>query len=238
MTETEIKEGKALVVGATGGMGRAVAMTLAREGCELALLWRNAEATDKIARQCRESGAAAHAVVCDIARIDTIAPAVGEAIGKLGGLNYLVNCAGISPGEQLHDSNLVNAEAILDTNLRAHLHLARHALAEINKASGGAVVKIGAVNWAYPGVSTYTAANRGGDGLAEAMFEDVREFGTRVCTIKPGWVNTKLVTEDHIDKNLMIQPADIAEAVLFVLKLPVTACVTEMTILPQRSPYI
>jgi NADP-dependent 3-hydroxy acid dehydrogenase YdfG len=237
MTETNIAKSKALVVGATGGMGRAVALALAAEGLELALLGRNAEATDEIVRQCRDSGAAAHAVVCDIARVDTIAAAVEEAIDKLGGLDYLVNCAGISPSEHLHEGDLVNAEAIIDTNLRAHLHLARHALPEINKSSGGAVVKIGAVNWAYPGVSTYTAANLGGDGLAEAMFEDVREYGTRVCTIKPGWVNTKLVTEDHIDKNLMIQPADIAEAVLFVLKLPETACVTEMTILPQRSPY-
>ena len=216
----------------------AVALRLAECRLELALMGRSAEALDSLAEACREAGARAATVVCDIARKDTIGAAVGDAIEALGGLNYLVNCAGISPNEALHDSDLSNAEAILDTNLRAHLHLARHALPEINKNSGGAVVKIGAVNWAYPGVSTYTAANLGGDGLAEAMFEDVREFGTRICTIKPGWVNTQLVTEDHIDKNLMIQPDDIADAVLFVLRLPETACVTEMTILPQRSPYV
>ena len=163
---------------------------------------------------------------------------MAQAIGHLGGLNYLVNCAGMSSEGKLHEGNLESAEAILTTNLRAHLHIARHALPEINKASGGAVVKIGSVNWAYPGVNTYTAANLGGDGLAEAMFEDVREFGTRVCTIKPGWVNTKLVTADNVDKKLMIQPEEIADAVLFVLKLPETSCVTEMTILPQRSPYV
>ncbi len=238
MNQDQSLRGKALVVGATGGMGRAVALRLAENGIELALLGRDAETLDRLAESCRATGATAVTVVCDIARTDTIESAVNDAIGRLGGLNYLVNCAGISPNENLHDSNLANAEAILDTNLRAHLHLARYALPEINQASGGAVVKIGAVNWAYPGVSTYTAANLGGDGLAEAMFEDVREFGTRICTIKPGWVNTKLVTEDHIDKDLMIQPDDIADAVLFVLRLPETACVTEMTILPQRSPYV
>jgi NADP-dependent 3-hydroxy acid dehydrogenase YdfG len=238
MTETDISQGKALVVGATGGMGRAVALALAAEGAKLALLGRDEAALAAIVEQCAERGAKAISVVCDITRVDTIEAAVGEAIEKLDGLNYLVNCAGISPKESLHDSDLASAEAILDTNLRAHLHLARHALPEINKASGGAVVKIGSVNWAYPGASTYTAANRGGDGLAEVMHEDVREFGTRVCTIKPGWVNTRLVAEDHIDKQLMIQPEDIAAAVLFVIKLPETACVTEMTILPQRSPYI
>ena len=154
MTNPDGLGGKALVVGATGGMGRAVALTLAREGVELALLGRDEKALEAVALQCRDAAVAVHPILCDIARIDTIEAAVSNAIGQLGGLNYLVNCAGISPDESLHDSDLANAEAILDTNLRAHLHLARRALPEINRSSGGAVVKIGAVNMAYPGANT------------------------------------------------------------------------------------
>ena len=87
-------------------------------------------------------------------------------------------------------------------------------------------------------MNTYLAANRGGDGLCEALFEDVREFGTKVCTIKPGWVNTPLVEDvADVDPALMIQPEDIAQTVLYVLSMPETACPTEITILPQRSPY-
>jgi NADP-dependent 3-hydroxy acid dehydrogenase YdfG len=117
------------------------------------------------------------------------------------------------------------------------MYFARYALPQINKNTGGAVIKIGAVNHPFSGVNTYLAANLGGEGLAEAMFEDVREFGTKVCTIKPGWVNTPLVPTDSIDPSLMIQPEDIAKTVIFVLSLPDTACPTEITILPQRSPY-
>ena len=238
MTINPTIEGRALVIGANGGMGRAVALALARAGVDLALLGRNTDAIDAITAECRDAGAVAHAVICDIAQIETIAAAVEAAIDRLGGLNYLINCAGISPEGRLHEGDLASAETLLATNLRAHLHLAHHALPEINRAGDGAVVKIGAVHYPYPGVNTYLAANLGGDGLNEALFEDVREFGTRVCTIKPGWVNTPLVTEKHIDKGLMIQPEDIATAVLFVLAMPVTSCVTEMTILPQRSPYV
>ena len=87
-------------------------------------------------------------------------------------------------------------------------------------------------------MNTYLAANKGSEGLFEALFEDVREFGTKVCTIKPGWVNTPLVTDvEGVDFAQMIQPEDIAQAVLFVLSMPETACPTEMTLLPQRSPY-
>ena len=238
MTATNITGGKALVVGASGGMGRSVAIGLAAQGVDTALMGRNEEALESVAQACRKAGARAYPQVCDIARIDTIEAAVKDAVASLGGLNYLVNCAGLSAEGKLHETDLVNSEAILDTNLRAFLHLARHALPEINRQPGGAVIKIGSVNHPYSGVNTYLAANKGGEGLAEALFEDVREYGTRVCTIRPGWVNTPLVSEvKNIDTALMIQPDDITHTVLYVLSMPVTACPTEITILPQKSPY-
>lgn len=238
MTSEHAIQGKALVVGASGGMGQAVSKLLAKRGYSLALLGRNPSKVKDIQAECSAEGADAHSIICDIAQTDSIKSTVSESIEKLGGLNYLINCAGISKKGSLHESDLADAEMILNTNLRAHLYLARYALEEINKQSGGAVIRIGAFNHAYAGVNSYTAANLGADGLAAAMFEDVREFGTRVCTIKPGWVNTPLVKADNIAKNLMIQPEDIAKAVLFLIELPETACVTEMTVLPQRSPYI
>ncbi len=229
--------GKAIVVGASGGMGSSVAQALARAGVDLALLGRNEAMLERVAGSCRGAGADAIAVGCDIADIGGIERIVKDTIAKLGGLNYLVNCAGISRAGKLHETDLAGSDAILDTNLRAHLYLVRYAVPEINRSPGGAVIKIGAVNHPYSGVNTYLAANRGGEGYAEALFEDVREFGTRVCTIRPGWVNTPLVESEDIDKALMIQPDDIAQTVLFVLALPATACVTELTVLPQRSPY-
>ncbi len=230
--------GKAMVVGATGGMGSSIARALARVGVDVALLGRNEAKLEHVTRECREAGVDAFAIGCDLADIARIEGVVTDSIGKLGGLNFLINCAGISRAGKLHETDLADSDAILDTNLRAHLHLVRHAVPEINKTPGGAVIKIGAVNHPYSGVNTYLAANRGGEGYAEALFEDVREFGTRVCNIRPGWVNTPLVKSEGIDKALMIQPDDIAQTVLFVLTLPITACVTELTILPQRSPYV
>ena len=81
------------------------------------------------------------------------------------------------------------------------------------------------------------AITRGIDGFSDALFEDVREFGTKVCVIKPGYVNTPLARSDRTDQNLMIQPADVSRTVLFVLTMPGTACPTEIVMRPQRSPY-
>ena len=235
----ELSQGKAIVVGANGGIGSSVALALAQQGIECALIGRNENALTQVANNCNEAGAAAFVVPCDIAQTSTIEKTVTEAITRMGGLNYLVNCAGISVGGKLHKIDIADSEIIIDTNLRAHYYLVRYAITEINKKPGGAVIKIGSVNHPYSGVNTYLAANRGAEGYAEALFEDVREFGTRVCTIKPGWVNTPLVqSEEGVDTSLMIQPEDIAKTVLYMLSLPQTVCPTEITLLPLKSPYL
>ena len=228
---------KALIVGASGGIGTTVAIALARTGIASALIGRNVEKLTENARACIDAGEYAFPVVCDISKIATIESAVTEAISKLGGLNFLINCAGTSMQNKLHEASLDDCDAMLDTNLRAHYHIARHCLPEINKQPGGAVVKIGSFNFPYSGASTYVAANQGLEGYAEVLFEDVREYGTKVCTIRPGYVNTELVKSDNLDSALMIQPEDIAQTVLFVLSMSATACPTEVTIMPQRSPY-
>jgi NAD(P)-dependent dehydrogenase (short-subunit alcohol dehydrogenase family) len=230
-------QAKALVVGGSGGIGSAISVGLAQAGIGSALIGRNREALTVTAEECKAAGTNAFPIVCDISHIETIEAAVSEAIEKLGGLNYLINCAGVSIYGKLHEADLDSCDAILDTNLRSHYYLARYALPEINRQPGGAVIKIGAVNHPRPGVNVYLAANRGLEGYAEALFEDVREFGTRVCTIKPGYVNTPLVGSDDLNSALMIQPEDISRTVLFVISMPETACPTEIVILPQRSPY-
>ena len=126
---------------------------------------------------------------------------------------------------------------MLDTNFRATYHLARHALPEINKFPGGAVIKIGSIAGAYSGGGMHLAATHGLEGYGKAMFEDVREFGTKVCTIRPGFVKTSMSQSERLNSELMIQPEDIARTVLFVLTMPGTACPTDIEIRPQRSPY-
>ena len=231
-------ERKAIIVGASGGIGYSVVVALAREGMSSALIGRNRKKLTEIAKTCIEAGEDAFPLICDISQTETIKDVVAEAIDKLGGLNFLVNCAGASIYSKLHEAKLDDCDTIIDTNLRAHYHFARHCLPEINKAPGGAIIKIGSVNAPYSGANAYTASNQGLRGYGEVLFEDVREFGTKVCTIMPGYVNTELVRSDKLNSDLMIQPEDIAQTVLYVLSMAGTACPTEISILPQKSPYL
>jgi NADP-dependent 3-hydroxy acid dehydrogenase YdfG len=218
-------------------MGSAIAVALAREGVACALMGRSREKLTETADACTEAGTPAIPIVCDIAQAATIEDAVGQAIDGLNGLNFLVNCAGISRRMRADEADLETWDQVLDVNLKGTYHLARHVLPEINKSPGGAMIKIGSIPAAYSGAAGFLATTRGIDGYADALFEDIREYGTKVCVIRPGFVNTALVSADRLDRTRMIQPEDIARTVLFVLAMPGTACPTEITIRPQRSPY-
>lgn len=228
---------RAIICGATGGMGRAVALAFSREGIKTALLARDKARLDALAEECAEAGAPAISVACDIAQLDGIAASVEDVILRLGGLNILFNCAGIHRSGKAYEVDLDDWDAMLDTNLRAHYTLVRHALPEINKTPGGAIIKIGSISTPHQSQAINLAVNRALDGYAECLFDDVREFGTKVCTIRPGFVNTPMVKSDRIDRERMISPEDVAETVLFVIRMPERTCPTEIVLRPQRSPY-
>lgn len=228
---------KALVTGASSGMGRGIALALARSGVDCALIGRDEGRLASTADECRAAGATAFPIACDVGRMEEIESAVQRAVKNLGGLDFLINAAGIHKSGKAQDVNLADWDSMLDVNFRAIYHLTRHALPEIIRSPGGAVISIGSITVAYSGGGMAAASKRALAGFAEALFEDVREHGTKVCTIHPGYVNTPLVRSDRLDRDRMIQPENIAATVLFVLQMPGTACPTEITIRPQRSPY-
>ncbi|MBO6519552.1 MAG: SDR family NAD(P)-dependent oxidoreductase [Rhodospirillales bacterium] len=233
----ELTGQRAIISGATGGMGQTVARAFARVGIETALFGRNEDKLSALAEECEELGGSAITVTCDISKPDDIPHAVERAIKNLGGLNILFNAAGISKSGKAHEVDLTNWNAMLDTNLRAHYTLARYALPEINKTPGGAVIKIGSIAVAHATQAMQLVVSRALDGYADCLFDDVREFGTKVCTIRPGFVDTPLVNADNKDRTKMIAPEDIAETVLFVLRMSERTCPTEIVLRPQRTPY-
>ena len=233
----ELEGKRALIVGAYSGMAESVVLALASEGVHCALMGRDERRLSSNADACAKAGCPAVPVVCDIAEIRAIEGAVSEVIDKLGGLDIFINFAGLYETGKGHDVDLEAWDRMLDVNFRAHYHLVRYALPHLNKRPGGAVIKIGSISMSCSGAGLHHAASRALDGYGDALFEDVREFGTKVCTIRPGYVNTPMVQSERLDRSLMIQPDDITRTILFVLTTPETACPTEITIRPQRSPY-
>ena len=228
---------KALIVGASGGMGSEIASMLSNNGVSCALVGRDEQKLEDIFSVCSSSGNPCFAFTCDISKSSEIEKCCEEAINSLGGLNYLIHCAGNYTKASGDECNLDVWDVILDTNLRSTYHFARHLLPTINKIPGGAVIRINSRDAPHKGIGIQTAQKRAIDGYMEVLFEDVREYGTKVCTINPGFVNTLMVNPERLNPELMMQPEDISQVVQFILSTSSTACPTEITIQPQRSPW-
>ena len=234
---TDISNKKALIVGASGGIGSAVASMLAENGVHCALVGRNKQKLKSVFSVCSSHGNPCFTFSCDISDGSEIKRCCEEAINSLGGVNYLIHCAGQYDKASAGECDLEVWDDVLDSNLRSTYHFARHLLPQINRTPGGAVIRVNSRDAPYAGVGIQTAQKRAIDGYMEVLFEDVREYGTKVCTINPGFVNTPMVNPKRLNPELMMQPEDISQVVKFILGTFTTACPTEITMQPQRSPW-
>jgi NADP-dependent 3-hydroxy acid dehydrogenase YdfG len=123
--------------------------------------------------------------------------------------------------------------------LRATIRLTAHTRPAVTAAEGAYVYICGPTSWTgWKGHAIHCALRHAQAGFARALFEDVREDGVRVTLVHPGFVSTPLVKTEGLERSRMIQVEDIAEMITTAVTLPNTACVTELTMRPQRSPYL
>ena len=227
------------VTGARSGIGAAIAIALARRGAVLALVGRDEASLKATAGACRARGAVVECFAADLSRSAELAALVSRIHEACGPIHTLINNAGLFLEASILDGDMEAWDRALDVNLKAAIHLTRHALPTM--PDGGAVVFIAssASRKAYAGGTNYCAAKFGLLGFAGALFEDVRERGIKVCSILPGVVDTGMHEGDNaLDPAKMIQPEDVAAAVVFALSMPARTCPTEIALQPQRAPKI
>jgi NADP-dependent 3-hydroxy acid dehydrogenase YdfG len=238
MMESVLQGQKAIILGASGGMGQAIAVNLSEAGVMCALMGRNRGKLDSVAKKCRDVGGKPLVADVDLTKSGSVKDAINGTIEKLQGLSFFIDAAGIHVSAKVQDADLGRWDEMLDANFRNVVRAIHHALPHINASDQGAVIAIGSITSAYSGSAMAIAGKRALTGFFEALFEDVREFGTKVSIIHPGFVNTPMARSDRLKAERMIQPEDIAKTVRFVLEMPVTSCATEITLRPQRSPYV
>ena len=227
-----------VITGASRGIGRACALALAAPGVSLALVARSEAALEEVKALCQAKGAQAQGFGCDLAEMDAI-DALCEKVKShfAAPIHTLVNNAGIWIEKPFEQGDLGAWEEALDVNLKAPMRLTRRALDGMPE--GGAVIFIGSLasRKTYPGGSNYCAAKHGLLAFAQALFEDVRERGVKVCSVLPGVVDTDMHASDAaMDHAKMIQPQDVAAAVAFALAAPSHVCPIEIALQPQRLP--
>jgi len=228
---------RTIVVGATGGMGSAVALERARQGDSLTLIGRDPSKLSEVAQEIGEEHEKPEILTVDLGDMKSCAKCNGEAVELMDGLDTLIFCSGVHVNARTTEADLASWDHVLDVNFRSFVHLVRASIDPINASGRGAVIAIGSITSAYAGAGMNLAAKRALTGFCEALFDDVREFGTKVSVIQPGFVATSMSASPKLESDLMIQPKDISDAVGFILQTAPSACPTEIVMRPQRSPY-
>jgi len=232
----------AIVTGAGSGVGRAVAIALARQGWRIALIGRTRAALDETARL---AGTAADGVIvypCDIGRAEQV-QAMGKAVLKqFGAVEVLVNAAGTNaPQRSLEVLSPDDYHGMIDTNLHGAYYCVQAVLPQMRQRGSGTIVNIisDAGKQASPKSGPgYSMSKFGLAGLTQSINAEERGRGVRACGVFPGDIDTPLLNKrpqppNADQRSRMLLPEDVAECALLAINLPPRALVEEILIRPR-----
>jgi 3-oxoacyl-[acyl-carrier protein] reductase len=225
----------ALVTGASRGIGAAVSRELARRGVRVALLSRGESALRALAGELGEGAVVVPCDASDARDTERAIAVVGEAFS--GGPDIVVNNAGAFLIAPAHETSIADFRETLEVNLTAPFAFARAFVPAMRSRGRGHVVTIGSIadRTVFPGNAAYAASKHGVRAFHEVLRAELRGTGVRASLVSPGPVNTALW--DAIDPDNqpgftpraeMLSPADVADAVLYLLEAPLSVNVDEL----------
>jgi len=244
---TGVLTGKtALVTGASSGIGRSTALALADAGASVALVARRAERLKDLAAQIEADGGQALARAADVTDEQDATRAVEDAVGHFGGLDILVNAAGMTQTGKVENGDLTDWRYVFELNFWAALYTARAAIPALKANGGGDIVNISSTAGRRAVGATfgpYAASKFALTAFNESLRAEVTLAGIRVSIIEPGATATEIhehikdekvreFTRNHVEKDGAMQPDDVAAAVVFVVSLPPRVNVSQLVIRP------
>jgi 3-oxoacyl-[acyl-carrier protein] reductase len=234
----QIRGASALVTGAGRGIGRAVALALGREGAHVTLVSRTATELDTLAGEIEQAGGRAHAFPADLQDPHACRAAVEAAVRTAGGLQILVNNAGIGGHAPVADTSDELWDRILATNLSSVFRLTRAALPHLTKG-GGHVFMVSSLAGTNPiaGMAAYCASKAALDHWSHCLMLEVRERGVKVTVLAPGSVDTGFGSGFGMGggSSWKLQPEDLAGAVVDLLHTRDAAHLSRVELRPLRT---
>jgi len=247
---SEALEGKvAAVTGATSGIGEATALALAGAGASVALAGRREDRLNALAERIEDDGGRALAIPTDVGDEAQASAFVQRAHDELGGLNILINNAGVMLLGPVTGANTDEWRRMINANCFGVLYCTHAALPLLGEAGGGDVVNVSSVagRQANLGSAVYNMTKWGVNGFTEGLRQEALHAGVRVSVVEPGMVATELL--DHNENPAVLQAAeklreqvgtplsadDIARIILYIVSQPAHVAVNEVLIRPTRQ---
>ncbi len=188
----------AFITGANSGIGRSAAVELARKGWTVYGSMRSLDKGEKLAAQAAEAGVEVHPVVCDVTDTASVDGAVASVIEAAGGIDVLVNNAGIGGNGVAEETPVSLYEEVMDVNLYGVVRCVQAAVPHMRERGSGCVINIGSVAGVIAAIaqSPYVASKWALAGLTEGLAQELAPFGIRVALIEPGIVRTAILAKN------------------------------------------
>jgi 3-oxoacyl-[acyl-carrier protein] reductase len=230
----------AVVTGGSKGIGYAIAEALVRAGAGVAISARHEDEVREAAERLNGlGGGRAVGVAADVRSPDDVRRLVRAAVEALGGLDVLVNNAGVGRFAPIDELSEEHWHQVIDTNLTGVFLCCRAAIPELRARGGGWIINIGSLAGKNPfaGGAVYNASKFGLLGFSEAMMLDLRDEDIRVSCIMPGSVETHFNGNEPSAKGAWkIQPEDVATLVMDLLAMPRRSLPSRIEIRPAKPP--
>lgn len=231
MSEKQFEGKTAIVTGGTRGIGRAIVLELARRGCNVAFNYsKSADEAEKLKAEIEALGVKAFAAQCDVANSEASAEFVRQVTAELGGVNFLINNAGITRDTLILRMKEDDWDAVIDTNLKGAFNFSKSVLRPMMKnEDGGSILNISSISGVVGmlGQTNYSASKAGMIGLTKALAKEIASRKITVNALALGLIETDMageMNEEHRAKILEMIPLkrlgnvqEVAEIACFML---------------------
>ncbi len=227
------------VTGATHGIGRATAAAFGRAGYRVGVCARTGPTVEALVAELRAQGIEAAGAAADVADAEQVRRAVAEVVEQLGEVGVLVNNAGVLIARPFEELTLEDWDATMATNLRGLYLVTREVLPGMRQRREGTIVNVASLAGrnGFVGGTAYSASKHAVLGFARSLMLEVRKDGVRVVTVCPGSVDTGMLVDQPMlkpNRERILRPEDVADAILHAVQLPGRALVSELDIRPTN----
>lgn len=242
----ELKGKNVIITGASRGIGKAIALRLAREGANVVIAARDQETLNSaVAEIKKQASSKIIGVSTDVSRLEDLKRLYETAVAKLGDIDILINNAGVSSQYPFDKQPIEDLERLVNTNFLGYVRLIRLVIPGMIARKCGSIINMVSGSTLVDPVPrtfvTYSSIKVGLRAFLKGLFWEMRDYGIKITSILPGVTDTELTDKlENIaqeQKDRLMSTDSVVDMVMFALSVPPNACPLELAVINQQTPW-